>query len=328
MTPPLRVAILSMAHVHAPAYAAALADMAEADLAAIWDDDEARGAESAAGLGVPFVPDLEALLGGEVDAVVITSENARHRELAVAASRAGKHILCEKPIATTREDAEVMIAAAERAGVILATAFPMRHNLPARSAKRAIESGVIGTPIAIRATNHGTLPPGWFTNPALSGGGAVMDHTVHVADLLRWYLGEDPAEVYAEMSNGLYHLAVEDSAFLTLAFPSGLVATLDPSWSRPPSFPTWGDVTMEIAGDRGTLYLDAFAQKLVLSPRSSERTQWLGWGNDADRAMLLDFCRAVQTGTEPAATGRDGERALAVALAAYASAGSGRPASV
>ncbi len=329
MISPLRVALLSMAHVHAPSYAAALHHLPETDLVAIWDDDSVRGQEAAIRFGVPYRANLNELLqGNDIDAVVITSENVKHRALAVASAEAGKSILCEKPIATTREDAEAMISAAERHGVTLAMAFPMRHNLPAQRTREVLLSGAIGETIAIRATNHGTLPPVWFTDPDLSGGGAVMDHTVHVADLLRWYTGEDPENVYAEMSNRLYELPVEDSAFLTLSFPSGLTATLDPSWSRPSSFPTWGDVTMEIAGTRGTLRLDAFAQRLFLSPRQSEHVEWIGWGPDMDQAMMADFARAILEGVPPVATGRDGERALAVVLAAYQSAASGKPAHI
>ncbi|HZU14346.1 MAG TPA: Gfo/Idh/MocA family oxidoreductase [Chloroflexota bacterium] len=329
MSTPVRFAILSMAHVHAPAYAAALQALPETELVAIWDDDSERGLRAGTNFGVPCYVDLHDLLRrDDIEAVIITSENVNHRDLALAAAEAGKAILCEKPIATVIDDAEAMIAAAQTYEVILATAFPVRHNLPALRTREALRSGAIGEPIAIQATNHGTLPPGWFTSRDRAGGGAVMDHTVHVADLLRWYLGQDPVDVYAEMSNRLYGLSVEDTAFLTLRFPSGVVATLDPSWSRPPSFPTWGDVTMEIAGTRGTLQLDAFAQRLVLSPAQSQHVEWIGWGADMDRAMILDFARAVRNGTPPAASGRDGERALAVVAAAYASAQSGRPEAV
>ncbi len=323
---PLRCAILSFAHVHAPAYAAALTRLPEATLTAVWDDDEPRGRTAAAEHGVHFVADLDALLArSDVDAVVITAENTRHRALCAAACAAGKHVLCEKPLATTGEDAEVMIAAARRADVILATAFPLRHNGPATGVKRAMRDGAIGTALAVRATNHGTAPPGWFRDPALAGGGAVMDHTVHVVDLLRWYLEDEPVEIYAEVSHGLHGLAVEDTALLTITFRSGVVATLDPSWSRPSSFPMWGDVTMEIAGTRGTLQLDAFAEKIVFDPAGDSWSRWIDWGADADAAMLADFAQAVATRSRPAADGRDGERALAVVLAAYASARTGEP---
>ena len=326
LSPPIQVALLSAAHVHAPSYARALARLPEARLAAVWDDDAARGAALAHRHGAPFAEDLAALLARpDLDAVVITAENSRHRSLCEAACAAGKHVLCEKPLAVDALSAETMIAAARDAGVVLATAFPMRHNGPARAAREVIAGGALGRVLAVRATNHGALPPGWFLDPALSGGGAVMDHTVHVVDLLRWYLGDEPIEVYAEISHGLHGLAVEDAALLTITFASGVVATLDPSWSRPPSFPTWGDVTLELACERGVLQLDAFAQKLVYNGREDRRTEWVDWGADPDEALLRDFARAVREGGRPAAGGRAGERALAVALAAYASARGGLP---
>lgn len=326
--PPVRCALLSMAHVHASTYAEILHRPTAATLTMVWDDDAARRGE-AARYGVPVTGDLDAALGrADVDAVIITAENVHHRALCEAACAAGKHVLCEKPLATTAEDAEAMIAAARRAGVILATAFPLRHNAPARRVKEQLRAGVIGSPLAVRATNHGKLPPGWFVQRALSGGGAVLDHTVHVVDLLRWYLEDEPVEVYAEISHGLYGLEVEDAAFMTIAFRSGVVATLDPSWAHPASYPIWSDVTMEIAGERGVLRLDAFAETITKYPQAGAPAEWLPWGVDADEAMLATFARAVRDGGPAAADGRDGERALAVALAAYDSARAGRPVAV
>lgn len=325
---PLRCAVLSLAHVHAAAYAAILRRPGEATLSAIWDDDAARRAE-ASRYGVPVVDDLDAVLRrADVEAIIITAENVRHRALCEAACAAGKHVLCEKPLATTAADAEVMIAAARRAGVLLATAFPLRHNAPARRVKEQMQAGTIGPVLAVRAANHGKLPPGWFVQRALSGGGAVLDHTVHVVDLLRWYLEDEPVEVYAEVSHGLYGLEVEDAAFMTITFRSGVVATLDPSWAHPASFPTWSDVTMEIAGERGVLRLDAFAENITRYPNASTPAEWLPFGVDGDEAMLAEFARAVRVGRRPAADGRDGERALAVALAAYDSVRAGQPVAV
>ncbi|MDB5057151.1 MAG: dehydrogenase [Chloroflexi bacterium] len=326
MTAPIRCAILSSAHVHTAAYADALRQVPNAALAAIWDDNADRGRAFADHYNVPFLADLRAPAAwDEFDAVVITSENSRHAALCLEACRAGKHVLCEKPLATTNEDAAAMVAAADTAGVVLATAFPMRHSLPAIAVKRTISDGGIGEVLAVRSTNHGKMPPGWFRDPALAGGGAVMDHTVHVVDLLRWYLEDEPVEVYAEISNGFHHIAVDDAAFLTITFRSGVVVTLDPSWSRPASFPMWGDLTLEIAGTKGTVGLDAFGQKVVRYPAENAPSEWLGYGADADLALITDFVAAVRERRAPAATGRDGARALAVALAAYASAKSGQP---
>ncbi|HVA90843.1 MAG TPA: Gfo/Idh/MocA family oxidoreductase [Chloroflexota bacterium] len=323
MTGPLRVAILSAAHLHAHAYAAALAALPDASLVAVWDDLATRGGPFAALYGAPFLSTLDQVWDG-CDAVIITAENARHRALCEAACQAGKHVLCEKPPAITREDAEAMIAAADQAGITLGTAFPMRHNLPARALRQAIRQGEVGEVLAVRSTNRGAMPPGWFQDPALAGGGAVIDHTVHVVDLLRWYLNDEPETVYAEISHGLYGRAVDDAAFLTISFRNGVVVTHDPSWSRPPSYPIWGDITMEVAGTHGIINLDAFNQKVMHFPRHNEHARWLPWGNDADQAMVEDFVSAVRESRPPAATGRDGERALAVALAAYASARAGQ----
>lgn len=327
MTTPLRCALLSTAHMHAHGYAAGLAANPDAALTVVWDDVPRRGGPFAAQYGAPFVSDLDEVWE-RCDAVIITAENVHHRALCEAACKAGKHVLCEKPLATTQEDAEAMIAAAEKAGVTLGTAFPMRHNLPARAMHKAIRSGAAGEILSVRSTNRGTMPSGWFQEPALSGGGAVIDHTVHVLDLLRWYLEDEPETVYAEISHGLYGRAVDDAAFLTITFKSGVVVIHDPSWSRPPSFPIWGDVTMEVAGTRGVLQLDSFKQNVAYFPRHSEHARWLSWGNDSDGAMIEDFVMAVREGRPPAATGRDGERALAVALAAYASARTGQPTKV
>jgi UDP-N-acetylglucosamine 3-dehydrogenase len=322
----LHCALLSTAHLHAESYAAVLGRLPQTTLTAVWDDQAERGRAFAQRHQVPFAADLDQLLAADdLDAVIITAENVRHRALCQAACAAGKHVLCEKPLATTAEDAEAMLAAAARAHVTLATAFPMRHNPPARRIWELLQGGGSGAVLAVRATNRGALPPGWFLDPALAGGGAIMDHTVHVADLLRWYLNDEPVEVYAVCNNLLHGQAVEDLACLTITFRSGVVATLDPSWSRLPSFPYESEVTMEIGCEQATLQLDAFGRRFQVYPKQSPHAAWHEWDPDMDTAMVADFARAVREGVPPAASGRDGERALAVVLAAYASVASGQP---
>jgi predicted dehydrogenase len=330
MTSPLRFALLSAAHVHAEPYARVLARSAACDFVVVWDDNVERGEAVASAFSVPFEPVLARVLSREhVDAVIVTAENSRHHALCLAACEAGIHVLCEKPLALTAAHAEEMIAAAQTANVTLATAFPMRHNVPALRLKEYLDAGEIGSVLTVRATNHGSMPSGWFADPMLAGGGAVTDHTVHVVDMLRWYLRDEPVEVYCQMSNGFFHGAVEDAAFMIVTFANGVVVTLDPSWSRPAaSFPTWGDLTLDITGENGAVQLDAFAQRVELYPAASGRPSWLGWGDSADEAMIDDFVRAVRDNRRPAADGRDGERAVAVVLAAYKSAASGRPEAV
>ena len=300
--------------------ASVLAGARDARLTAVWDAEAARGRERAERCGAAWRPDYAALLE-EVDAVVVCSENVHHRDLVLAAARAGKHVLCEKPLATTLADADAMVEACARAGVSLQTAFPCPYSPAFRRLSELVAAGAVGDLLALNCTNHGRMPGGWFVDRALAGGGAVMDHTVHLADLLWRLLGSEVVRVYAEAGEGLHHLGVDDSGLLTLDFADGRFATLDTSWSRPAAFPTWGDVTIRAVGTRGTLAMDMFRQSLDLY--GTAHTQ-IGFGVDTDRLMVQDFIDAVVAGRPVRVTGEDGRRALEVALAAYRSIETGR----
>lgn len=321
----LRVGIASFAHVHAPAYAYALHEIDGAELAGIWDSDHQRGADAAAAHHTRFYPDLDALLAA-VDTIVVASENTRHTEIVLAAAAAKVPVLCEKPLATTLADGQAMIDACATAGVALGTAFPVRYSAAVQNLRAAVQAGTLGETLMIRATNRGTYPGSWFGDPALSGGGALMDHTVHVADLLRWVWGGEFAQVYAEAATRHHDLPVDDCGLLLITLDNGLIASLDPSWSRPVNaFPTWGDVTMEVTGTLGAASLDVFAQNIELFNNARGRTQWLNWGDDLDRLMLEDWLRAVRFGTPPPISGEDGLRAVELALGAYRSAHTHQP---
>jgi predicted dehydrogenase len=247
----LRIGILSQAHVHAPAYAQALSANPHADLVGVWDENAEAGAKFAQSNNTQFYSDIDELLGLNLDGVVITSENVNHRSLVEAAASKGvKAILCEKPLATSVDDFKAIQSACESYNVKLATAFPCRFSPAFHELKSTVDSGAIGKILAVRATNHGKCPFGWFVDPSKSGGGAIIDHTVHVADLLHVLLDSPVASVYAESGNNMYHQADwEDCGMLTISYSNGVIATLDTSWSRPlKSFPTWGYVTMEVVG--------------------------------------------------------------------------------
>ncbi|RYF70365.1 MAG: Gfo/Idh/MocA family oxidoreductase [Comamonadaceae bacterium] len=156
----------------------------------------------------------------------------------------------------------------------------------------------------------------------LSGGGAMIDHTVHVADLLRDLLGRDPETVYAQTNARLYGRDTEDCAMLSLEYADGPFVTHDSSWSRPPAFPTWGDVTMSIVGENGIVELDMFGPSLI---RTTDRGSRLGIGPDADARMIEAFLESVLDGAPVVTTLEDGLAASAIALAAYRSVASNRP---
>jgi UDP-N-acetylglucosamine 3-dehydrogenase len=321
----IRFGIISFAHMHAASYARALSEIPGAELVGIYDDNANRGLSVAAMHNTDYYDSLSDLLDADIHAVIVCSENVKHRDEVIQAAKAGKHILCEKPIATTSEDAIAMIEECEREGVILATAFPVRHAPPVLRTKGLIDSGAIGQVIAVCTTNHGRMPGGWFIDRKLSGGGAVLDHTVHVADLLRWFLNDEVKTVYAEVDTRMHDIDIDDCGMLLMEFRNGVFATLDPSWSRPTAYPTWGDVTMEIVGTEGVISLDVFAQVLVEANDSGPKVLLRNWGDNMDLLLVQDFVYAIRQGQKPAACGFDGLKALEVAIAAYESAAKGRP---
>ena len=99
-------------------------------------------------------------------------------------------------------------------------------------AKKAIDENAVGKILAAKTTNHGSMPGGWFIEKEKSGGGAVMDHTPHVVDLLRWMMKSDPVEVYAEADTLFHDIDIDDAGMLTIQFDNGVFASLDTSWSR------------------------------------------------------------------------------------------------
>jgi UDP-N-acetylglucosamine 3-dehydrogenase len=323
----VKIGILSFAHGHAYSYGWALKNYDRITFAGVADADAARGRSAATSYDVPYFETEEALLSSGLDGVVITSENIHHRALVEKAVAAGVGaILCEKPLAPNMADARAMVDLCAAKGVRLATAFPCRFA-PAFTRLRAqVQSGAVGDVLAIRGTNRGRMPGGWFVEKELSGGGAVIDHTVHVADLNRWLLGREAVEVYAEIGNGFHHQEWEDTGFLTITYEGGIFTTLDTSWSRPKTFPTWGDVTMQVVGTGGVAEMDMFAQSLSHYNDKGGNVDWVNWGSNMDAGLVDEF--AALAAGEPAptlATGEDGLRAVAVAIAAYKSSEIGAP---
>lgn len=313
----MKIGIMSFAHMHAFGYAKLLLDHPDVALTAIWDDDAERGTKAADQYHSTFYPNINDFLALPLDGVVICSENSKHRDHVIQAAEAGKHILCEKPIATEIQDAKEMIEACDRHHVILQIAFPVRFVPAIRRARTIIQSGKLGDILAVKATNHGQMPGGWFIDKELSGGGAATDHIVHVMDIIRWTLQTEVKNVYAELDTRFYDIDVEDCGTVSLELESGAIATIDPSWSRPKTFPMWGDVTLEFIGTKGTLAVDAFKQSTVYYNDQAGSVQYLPWGDDMDKGLIEDFVHTVKTGSKPAITGEDGLRTLEVVKAAY-----------
>ncbi|MEW2395201.1 Gfo/Idh/MocA family oxidoreductase [Streptomyces sp. NPDC046862] len=337
----MRIAVLSFAHVHAPTYIELLRDRDDVELLTADPDgppdDPDRGAALAARLGVPYSADWDEVFARRPDAVVVTSENSRHRHLVERAAAVGAHVLCEKPLATTEEDARAMIDACARAGVALMTAYPVRFGSAFTALHQAVENGSLGSLVSVHGSNNGWNPSGsrsWFGDRELAGGGAVMDHTVHIADLMDVLLGgEQAVEVYAQANDllgsghplGSAESGVETAGLVTVRYPGGVVAAVDCSWSHPKDHPTWGGLALTCVAERGIVEFDAFPRLLSGFDSTTARSRWEPGGDDLDAAMLEEFLDAVRTGRRPRPDGEAGLRSLRIVLAAYESLRTGQP---
>ena len=326
---PVRIGILSAEHVHAPSYISLLAAMPGAHLVGVWDDDPQRAISAAEPVSTRVFDDVDDLLE-RVDGVVIASANSRHRRLVEIAAAAGVHVLCEKPLATTVGDARAIVDTCAGAGVRLMTAFPSRWNPAARALESAVRTGALGTPVFLEGVNTGTMPDvhaPWFVDPALAGGGAVTDHVVHLADLYRWILRSEAVEVYAVANRILQErfARVETGGFVSMRFANGVSATIDCSWSKPRSYPTWGGLSVQAIGTGGAFGIDAFRQRLAVYGTREAGISWPAWGPNADAGMLAEFLSAVREDREPTVTGLDGLRAVQIVDAAYRSIAAGAP---
>ncbi|MEI5097387.1 Gfo/Idh/MocA family oxidoreductase [Streptomyces sp. PmtG] len=216
----------------------------------------------------------------------------------------------------------------------LAVAHPVRFSPAYAALKRAVGSGDTGRVLAVSGANNGRMPNRdrrWFADPALAGGGALMDHTVHLADLLDDLLQARAVEVYAQTNNLLYEgeVTAETSGLVTVAYDDGTVATLDCSWSHPRSHPSWGGLELTVIGERATLEMDAFDQKVHGYSERHGRSLELPFGVDLDERMLRAFLFGPDANGDghgmDVADGEGGLRTLRIVAAGYASARAGMP---
>jgi predicted dehydrogenase len=347
----LRIALLSFAHVHAESYARLLSARDDVELVVADPDgvsserEGPRGEELARSLGLASAASYEEVFAWRPHAVVVTAETSRHDELVTAALAAGAHVLCEKPLATDAAHAEAFATAAERAGVVLMTAYPVRFAPEYAELKRMVETGRLGEILGIRGTNNGKIPSGrsWFTDAALAGGGALVDHVVHCADLIDDLLGEQPETVRA-VSNAIIGRAgrepagrsggeapdgevpdgvapVETAGLVTMTFGSGVIATIDCSWTQPDAAARWGDLTLQVIGTKGTATIAPFESGLP--GEGTDGATWVPAGPDLDALMVDEFLSAIRTGRQPQPDAGAGVRTLRIVAAAQESARTG-----
>ncbi len=326
----IRIGLMSAAHLHAHGYAEALRAVPDVKCVGIADDDQERGQSFAQQHELMHFESYEALLDARPDGIIICSENVYHAPLMKLAASAGVHIMTEKPFTTTLEDGLTALEACRNAQVKLMTAFPMRFNPPMREVKALMANGALGQVYTMNGTNQGQLPKrhrAWFVDKALAGGGAMMDHIVHLADIMRWYLSSEAVEVYAQSNRILYaHDAnVETGGLVMITFANGVFATIDCSWSKPLAYPTWGGVTLDVIAEKGVVNINAFKQVFTVFNEIRVLPRCAYWGSDSDVGMVAEFVNAIREDREPSITGIDGLKATEIVIAAYHSAEMGQP---
>lgn len=298
------------------------------EIAAVMSSNPERAKAYAAENGIPLaVSTLDTLLDADVDAVYISTTNELHLEQALAAIKAGKHVLCEKPLALTSADARKMVAAARAAGIVLGTNHHLRNAGAHRAMRDAIAAGRIGKPIAARVFHSVYLPEnlqGWRITKPEAGGGVVLDITVHDADTLRFVLGDDPVEVSAfTQAAGMAGSGLEDGAMCIWRFKSGLIAQSHEGFTT-----KFAGTGFEVHGSEGSLIAsDVMTQKpdgsvLLRTARGEEQLRFDR--EDLYVRSVRQFHAAILGKGHPAATGEDGIWSLVSAEAALQSASSGK----
>lgn len=272
--------------------------------------------------------DLAGLLADpDIDAVYISTTNELHRDQAIAAARAGKHVLCEKPLAMSVEDALGMAKAAMDAGVVLATNHHLRNASTHTVMRDAIASGKIGKPLAARVFHAVYLPPhlqGWRLDRPDAGGGVILDITVHDTDTLRFVLQSNPVEVTAfSQEGGMGKAGVEDGVMGVMRFENGVIAQFHDAFTA-----KYAETGFEVHGTDGSLISrNVMTQRPVgtVTLRNADGEQLLPT-SDANlyETALAAFHRAVAGEGRPSATAEDGIWSLATGLAAVESARSGK----
>ncbi len=299
------------------------------EVVAVLSTDAQRGTDFARAHGIPSsYTELGALLASPgVDAVYISTTNELHRAQTLAAAAAGKHVLCEKPLALSLADAREMVSACASAGVVLATNHHLRNAATHRKIRELIRAGAIGKPLFARVFHAVYLPPhlqGWRLHNPAAGGGVILDISCHDADTLRFLLEAEPVEAVAlgqraELASG----ELEDGVMAVLRFDNGVLAQLHDAFTV-----KHAGTGLEVHGTEGSIVARGVmtqrpAGEIVLRNASGETAVPVEHENLYARALRA-FNAAVAGQGQPSASGEDGVKSLAVALAVQEAARSGR----
>jgi UDP-N-acetyl-2-amino-2-deoxyglucuronate dehydrogenase len=347
MPAPLGFAIVGCGMI-ARFHAKALLEVPGARIAALVSRSEANAQALLHETAAPVCPiygTLEAALQDPgVGAVIITTPSGAHREPALLAAAAGKHVVVEKPLEISAERCDAIIRACDTAGVKLCTIFPSRFGDANLALKAAVGAGKFGRLTLAETTCKWWRSQayyddgGWKGTQALDGGGALMNQAIHNVDLLLWLMGDVKSVTGVTATLAHERIEVEDTAAAVLEFESGAIGVIQATTSVHPGYPK----TIAIHGDRGSAVIEQddvvrwdfspeTAEDVATKQRFVAKVGASGGAADpkaisyeGHRRQLADFVEAVQQNRVPAVDGREGRRAVALIRAIYESARTGK----
>ena len=258
-----------------------------------------------------------------VDAVYVCTPHHLHLEHASLAAGAGKHILLEKPLARTAQEAQAIVSVAADAHVNLMVAENYRFMPPVVAAKDMVERGDLGTLRLVQLQEDFPFQPTeWRNDSELNGGGVLIDGGIHKASLLA-YLAGNPHEVYAaEVPSAQPDMSAEDGVVAMLRYKNGMVAIINHSWSAGPHAPRpW----VTLSGSTGSAVFELGGDWIDTIDGTGRHRQQLENDRPGLAGMMREFRRSVQEGRKPAMTGDEGARDVALVEACYHSMTTGAP---
>ena len=284
------------------------------DVVAVANHREETAAVFAERHGIPHVTtDWEALAASpDIDAAVVATPNALHAPQSIACLEAAKHVLVEKPMATSVAECDAMIAAARTSGVSLMVAHCWRFHSDVQAMRARIEDGALGEIVKTRGygVHAGWGPSGWFAQKALAGGGALPDMGVHAIDTARYLLGDpEPTRVCAVIGTRYGDYDVDDDGILLISWSQGTNSVVESGWWHPHKEGL--EAETEVYGTGG--YARIF-------PREEPSEDYEHCTQPMYTAQMREFLGAIEQGRVPKPDGADGRAVMDVVERAYASA--------
>lgn len=268
-----------------------------------------------------------------IDAILVCTPNDSHAEISIAAIKAGKNVLCEKPLARNPEETDAILNALKSSKSLLKCGFNHRHHPAVMQAKKHVESGAIGKILFMRCRYGITGRPGyesdWRANASISGGGQLMDQGQHIIDLFRWFGGEI-SEVFGHVDTLYWKIKpVEDNAFAILRGAAGHTCMMHVSWTE------WRNIfSFEVFGDNGYVKVEGLGgsygtEKLItgikdLNGPFSEKVIEFSGDDKSWREEWKEFTAAVNNKKIPLGSAEDGSAAVKIAYAIYKSSAAGK----